>query len=150
LLYKSLNSTFDLVDFKPLYTPNFLNSDYCIPVVQQIKQRNINEKVAFYNVCFNHLLNEFQKVFEIAYFNNDNKTALEIIKKMSDEAFKMSEIKFVSEFFDRRNQNSISHTNDQDIGFWGVGQNEYNDYKLKVIDLIKRIYSDIPKLENVL
>ncbi len=142
LFYKAFNPDFELSSFKKIYEPIFLTQDVCIPLVQQIKQRIVNEKIGFFNVCFNHLLNEFKNIFEKAYFSGQQKTAIDIRDKMAENGFLTSEIKFVTEFFDRRNQNSISHTNEQEIGFWGVGQKEYETYKQKAELLIERIYNE--------
>ncbi|WP_395065671.1 hypothetical protein [Flavobacterium sp.] len=139
IIYKSLDKDYKLNKFEPIYSTNFLSQTNCIPLVQQIKQRVINEKIGFYNVCFNHLLNEFQNIFEMMFLDGKQKKALEITSEMSKNKFKVNDIKFISEFFDRRNQNSISHTNEQEIGFWGVGHNEYKKYKLKLEELIKEI-----------
>jgi hypothetical protein len=145
IFYKALDSSFSLVSFNRIYNPAFLSDAKCIPLVQQIKQRNINEKIGFYNVCFNHLLNEFQNLFEMAMFGGKQVTALEIRDKMAENGFKTTEIKFITEFFDRRNQNSISHTNEQEIGFWGVGQDEYESYKRNVEPIIEKIYIEMAK-----
>ncbi len=141
LLYKALRNDYCLIQFDKIYDFNFLSDSNCIPLVQQIKQRNINEKIGFYNVCFNHLLNEFQNLFEMIVLNGKKVTAKDIRDEMAKDGFLTSEIKFVTEFFDRRNQNSISHTNEQEIGFWGVGQEEYEKYKKKAEPIIRKVYN---------
>lgn len=141
LLFKALKNDYHLIEFDKIYDSEFLSQSNCIPLVQQIKQRNINEKIGFYNVCFNHLLNEFQNLFEMIILDGKQKTAKDIRDKMAEDGFTTSEIKFITEFFDRRNQNSISHTNEQEIGFWGVGQTEYEEYKLNVLPIIRKVYN---------
>lgn len=143
ILYKAINTDFVLIEFKGMYSPEFLSQDRCIPLMQQIKQRTLNEKIGFYNVCFNHLLNEFQNLFERAFFNGKHVKATQIRDRMALEKFKINEIKFISEFFDRRNQNSISHTNQQEIGFGGVSQKEYENYKHQLEPIMKKIYKHI-------
>lgn len=143
LLYKSMSPDYELINFNRIYSASFLSTEKCIPLVQQIKQRNINEKIGFFNVCFNHLLNEFQNLFELVMLKGEKVTALLIRDKMAEDGFLMSEIQFITEFFDRRNQNSISHTNEQEIGFWGVGQKEYEEYKSNVVPIIEKIYGKI-------
>jgi len=140
LLYKSLNPDYQLIKFEGVYEKEFLSESKSIPLVQQIKLRNINEKIGFYNVCFNHLLNEFQNLFEMVLLGGKQVTAKDIRDKMAEDEFLTSEIKFVTEFFDRRNQNSISHTNEQEIGFWGVGQIEYEEYKRNIFPVIRKVY----------
>jgi hypothetical protein len=90
-------------------------------------------------VCFNHLLNEFQSLFERAYFAGDSKTALAITRKMAEENYSIDEIQLISNFFERRNQNSISHTNENDIGVWGVNLTEYTEYKKSVIPILIKL-----------
>ncbi len=141
ILFKALKNEYSLITFDKIYDFNFLSDKKCIPLVQQIKQRNINEKLGFYNVCFNHLLNEFQNLFEMIMLNGTQVTAKDIRDEMAKDGFTTSEIKFVTEFFDRRNQNSISHTNEQEIGFWGVGQVEYEEYKKNVEPIIRKVYN---------
>lgn len=141
LLYKALRNEYCLIQFNKIYDFDFLSDSNCIPLVQQIKQRNINEKIGFYNVCFNHLLNEFQNLFEMIMLNCKKVTAKDIRDEMAKDGFTTTEIKFVTEFFDRRNQNSISHTNEQEIGFWGVGQEEYEKYKLNAEPIIRKVYN---------
>ena len=121
----------------------FLNKLENSSLLQQIKQRHLNEKLGFFNVAFNHLLNEFQNIVEAAYFNRRDKNALEIRDKLAEKGFKTKDILFVSDFFKRRNQNSISHTNHNELGFCGVSEKEYFIYKSKINPLIKTIYKQI-------
>jgi hypothetical protein len=143
LVSKMLNSKILLEEFKPIYRSSFLNKIENSSLLQQIKQRHLNEKLGFYNVAFNHLLNEFQNIAEAAYFDRNEKNAKDIRNKLTTEGFKTQEILFVSDFFKRRNQNSISHTNHNELGFWAVSKNEYLEYKCKIIPLIKKIIKKI-------
>ena len=138
-----LNHKVILEEFKPIYGVRFLNKIENSSLLQQIKQRHLNEKLGFYNVAFNHLLNEFQNVTEAAYFNRKEKNAKDIRDKLSQEGFKTDDILFVSDFFKRRNQNSISHTNHNELGFWAVSEKEYFEYKNKISPLIKFISKKI-------
>ncbi|MGR7812103.1 hypothetical protein [Lacinutrix undariae] len=139
LIINSLDSSNNLSAFSPVYNTSFLNLNDSIPLTQQIKLRRINELLLNYNVCFNHLLNEFQSLFERAYFSGESKKASDIRLKMSDEHFDGDEIHFISNFFERRNQNSISHTNENDIGVWGVNLDEYIEYKNNVLPILAKI-----------
>ncbi|MFD1552589.1 hypothetical protein DNU06_15535 [Putridiphycobacter roseus] len=143
LLNKMLNPNIILIDFKPMYGVRFLNKLENSSLLQQIKQRHLNEKLGFFNVAFNHLLNEFQNIVEAAYFNRKDKNALEIRDKLAQKGFKTNDVLFVSDFFKRRNQNSISHTNHNELGFWGVSEKEYFKYKKRIIPLIKIIFKKI-------
>lgn len=143
LVYKMLNTKILLNDFKPMYTNSFLNKIENSSLLQQIKQRHLNEKLGFFNVAFNHLLNEFQNIVEATYFERKDKTALEIRDKLTEKGFTTQDILFVSDFFKRRNQNSISHTNYNELGFWGVSEIEYYQYKSKITPLIKTIIKDL-------
>lgn len=62
---------------------------------------------------------------------------------MSDEGYKSTEIRFVNDFFERRNNNSISHTNDNIVGVWGVGPEEYHEYKYRGLPLLASMYNKI-------
>ena len=141
LIFKALNNEYKLFEFDRIYDSDFLSKKSSVPLVQQIKQRNINEKLGNFNVSFNHLLNEFQSLFEMLFLNGKQVSALEIRNKMTEKGFTTSEIKFITEFFDRRNQNSISHTNELEIGFWSVEQSEYENFKSKLIPIIRKIYN---------
>jgi cellobiose-specific phosphotransferase system component IIB len=139
LIINSLDSNHSLSTFNPVYNPSFLNLNDSIPLTQQIKLRKLNELLLNYNVCFNHLLNEFQSLFERAYFAGDSKTALAITRKMAEENYSIDEIQLISNFFERRNQNSISHTNENDIGVWGVNLTEYTEYKKSVLPILTKL-----------
>ncbi len=139
LIIHSLDSNHKLSSFNPVYNTSFLNSNDSIPLTQQIKLRKLNELLLNYNVCFNHLLNEFQSLFERAYFSGVSKTALAITRKMAEENYTVDEIQLISNFFERRNQNSISHTNENDIGVWGVNSIEYIEYKSNVLPILTKI-----------
>jgi hypothetical protein len=86
-----------------------------------------------YNVAFNHLLNEFDTLFSIKYFNenNNNRTRLEVTQRMIEEKYFHDEIMFVADFYDRRNNNSISHASKKEYGYWSVSKDEYLEYEKK-------------------
>lgn len=140
ILFKSIDDSLSLNNFRPIYNPAFLLNDNCIALIQQIKQRVVGEKLGFYNVCFNHFLNEFQYFFEIKHMDSTEANSLEIKTKMTQLGFKVGEINFINHFFERRNQNSISHTNKPDIGFWGVSKQEYLHYNENLLPIIEKIF----------
>lgn len=130
--------------FDGIYSCDFLNLEKCTAITQQIKLRRINERMKNYNVCFNHLLNEFQKLFVQTYFSNEpdkDITANDIKQEMSKQFFEPDEIDIISDFFERRNQNSISHANDSDIGFWPVTESEYHKIKSDSKPIMRRVYN---------
>lgn len=139
LIINSLDSKHSLSTFNPVYNASFLNSNDSISLTQQIKLRKLNELLFNYNVCFNHLLNEFQSLFERAYFSGESKTALVITRKMAEKNYSVDEIQLISNFFERRNQNSISHTNENNIGVWGVNQMEYFEYKKNLLPILIKL-----------
>jgi hypothetical protein len=140
ILFKSIDDSLSLQNFTPIYDTTFLLNDNCVALIQQVKQRVVGEKLGFYNVCFNHFLNEFQYFFEIKHMNSTEANSLEIKTKMTELGFKVGEINFVNHFFERRNQNSISHTNKPDIGFWGVSKHEYLHYNENLLPIIEKIF----------
>ncbi len=148
LLLTALIPERGLVLHEKIYSAEYLNMDNSIAIMQQIKLRRVSERTSNFNVCFNHLLNEFQNLFEQVYFNSVQHTAKDITKKMSEEGYKSTEVRFVSDFFERRNNNSISHTNDNIIGLWGVTPEEYLKYKYKVLPLLASIYNKIPQVTS--
>lgn len=139
LIINSLDSNHFLSTFNPVYNANFLNLNDSIALTQQIKLRKLNELLLNYNVSFNHLLNEFQSLFERTYFSGQSKTALAITSKMATENYKIDEIQLISNFFERRNQNSISHTNQSEIGVWGVNSVEYTEYKNNISPILSKL-----------
>jgi hypothetical protein len=143
ILLKLFDNTLELIDFNPIYSVSLLNQDENTSLMQQIKQRHLNEKLDFFNAGFNHMLNEFQNIVEAVYFNKKKVDALAIRDKLIEKKHKVCEILFVSDFFKRRNQNSISHSNDPELGFWGVSEVEYKEYKEKIIPMIKYLITMI-------
>ena len=139
----------DFLQVSNIYKEKFLNKEETTSFMQQVKQRVYNERIGHYNVAFNHLLNEFQNLVEAAYFNRKKQEALDIRNKLTKEKFKVSDILIVSDFFKRRNQNSISHTNDTELGFWGVDAKEYYKYKSKIEPLMQQILENIEKKEAI-
>lgn len=129
------------VNFNPIYDASFLNDEYSVSLMQQIKLRRLSEGVGNYSVSLNHFINEFQNLFGIRYFNRENKTALEISQEMSSRTFDPDHIALISDFFKRRNENSVSHPNMIEIGLWSVHKTEYYDtYKEPVYRIIELIY----------
>ena len=143
LIINSLDSSYNLAVFNPVYNTSFLNLDDSISLTQQIKLRKLNEILLNFNVCFNHLLNEFQSLFERAYFSGESKTALAITRKMAEKNYSVDEIQLISNFFERRNQNSISHTNENDIGVWGVNSVEYAEYRNNVLPILIKLNTSL-------
>jgi hypothetical protein len=81
LILNSLIPNHIKIEFTKIYNTGFLNLDTSISLAQQIKLRRLNEIGHNYSVCFNHLLNEFQNLFELTYFDSTQQTAKEITKK---------------------------------------------------------------------
>ena len=150
LVLKMLDKSVDLTDFHPIYDVEMLNAVANTSLMQQIKQRHLNERLDYFNVAFNHLLNEFQNLVEATFFNREKKDALEIRDKLIQEKFKVREILFVSDFFKRRNQNSISHSNDPELGFWGVAETEYHQYKDKIEPIMRQLLDKIYQKQNLI
>lgn len=140
LALKMIDFDVNIVDFEPIYGISILNKE--ISLMQQIKQRVINEKLGYFNVAFNHLLNEFQKLVEITYFEGNETNADSIWKKLSEKKFEVKEILKVYDFFKRRNQNSISHYNYSELGFWAVSETEYYEYKTDITRVIIKVLNE--------
>jgi len=128
-----------LTEFRTIYSSNFLRKAKNTSLMQQIKQRHLCERLGLYNVAFNHLLNEFQNLTESVFFDGKTQDSIKIRNKLKEQKFKTSEILFICDFFKRRNQNSISHSNYTELGFWAVSEKEYYDYKDKVLKIIEKI-----------
>jgi hypothetical protein len=150
LVLKMLDKSIHLIDFKPVDNIEMLNLLANTSLMQQIKQRHLNERLDYFNVAFNHLLNEFQNLVEAAFFNREKKDALEIRDKLTEEKFKVRDILLVSDFFKRRNQNSISHSNDPELGFWGVAETEYHEYKYKIEPIMQQLLVTIYQKQNLI
>lgn len=150
LISKMFDKSVNLTEFEPIYTIEMINSTANTSLMQQIKQRHLNERLDYFNVAFNHLLNEFQNLVETAFFNGEKKNALDIRDKLIEEKFNVEEILFVSDFFKRRNQNSISHSNDPELGFWGVAEKEYYQYKCKIEPIMQQLLDRINQKQNLI
>jgi len=138
LLIKMLDSTFEPEKQDLILDSKFLNSEVATALTQQIKLRRIGETLNHYNVSFNHLLNEFQSLFEIIYCNSQNKKANEITQIMATVGYSPEQVRLVSDFFERRNNNSISHSNSTNIGYWGVSYSEYSQFKNETKNILKK------------
>lgn len=139
LLNKFVNLSTKEIDFERIYEIPFLKSETASSLTQQIKLKQVSERLNNFNLSFNHLLNEFQNMFEISYFNSINKTCKDIIQIMKDEGYSTSEIRLINNFFERRNNNSISHTNSLSIGLWRVDKEEYFKYKEETKKVLKKV-----------
>jgi hypothetical protein len=92
-------------------------------------------------VSLNHIINEFQNLFGVKYFKQENRNALEITNKMNEKNYTPEQIAAVDDIFKRRNENSVSHANIPEIGLWSVHCDEYYKYKMSVFEIMSLVFN---------
>jgi len=111
-----------------------------ISLIEQVRQRNYAEINSNYSIALNHLLNELQLIcFLLEKPNNveikkyDSNKVISFLTRKGVDSLLSNDI---SNLFDRRNNNPISHPGN-DIRFAKlVDKNEYDNYKTKVNNTI--------------
>ncbi|NOZ45164.1 MAG: hypothetical protein GXO79_00110 [Chlorobi bacterium] len=112
-------------------------------LIQQIKKSILAEKSNNYNLAFNHILNAFHFYCYIRdnkfknkmkYYNRENVKDFLQSKKIS-----LSDNRFVISFFDRRNNNTISHPGDENFENWVVTRKEFLKYKNRMNKILRRL-----------
>jgi len=101
-----------------------------VSFIEQIRQRIYYERQGHYSISLNHLLNEVQLACCILE-GKDIKTYKEpdvdlfLTTKSLDNSTKTK----ISNLFNRRNNNPVSHPGSDSRVAWSVDKNEYYDYK---------------------
>ena len=109
-------------------------------IIKQMELRVLNEMRADYSVALNHLVNEFQS---ICYSLNEkdsrkfNANSVEdFLKSVSIEHSICIKIR---NMFDRRNNNLVSHSGDENVQGTAVTRAEYTTYKEAVSMCLSRL-----------
>jgi len=111
-----------------------------VSFIEQIRQRVYSERQSHYSVSLNHLLNEIQLACCILD-GKDIKTYKEpevdafLTSKGLDNPTKTK----ISNLFNRRNNNPVSHSGSDSRVAWAVEKTEYLDYKKHVAKTMKII-----------
>ena len=111
-----------------------------VSFIEQIRQRIYSERQGHYSISLNHLLNEVQLACCILE-GKDIKTYKEtdvdlfLTTKSLDNSTKTK----ISNLFNRRNNNPVSHPGSDSRVAWSVDKNEYYDYKLYVAKTMELI-----------
>lgn len=98
-------------------------------IVEQIRLRVFNERIGFYSVALNHLLNEVHAICLLFDSNKKNKyEADDAIKYLASKWVPHETCIDIRNLFDRRNRNTVSHPGSRENIAWGVTKDEYLKY----------------------
>ena len=100
-------------------------------VIEQIRHRVFNERIASYSVALNHLLNELHGIcYQIDGNGNKSKEydANQVVQFLQAQGISHNICIGVRRLFDRRNTNQVSHPGSANFLAWSVSQSEYWQY----------------------
>jgi AbiA family abortive infection protein len=111
-----------------------------ISFIEQIRQRVYAERQGHYSISLNHLLNEVHLACCILE-GKDIKTYKEhdVNRFLSLKGCDNSTTAKISNLFDRRNNNPVSHPGSDSRVAWAVEKTEYNNYKTYVAKTLETI-----------
>ena len=129
------NTGYYQVEFK-----NILPLTKEVSFIEQIRQRVYNEKQLQYSVALNHLLNEIQLACCILEEKDIKKyKEPELARFLAAKGLDNETRTKISNLFDRRNNNPVSHPGSDSKVAWAVEESEYYDYKESVSNTIESI-----------
>ncbi|WP_373530379.1 AbiA family abortive infection protein [Nostoc sp.] len=101
-------------------------------IVEQIRLRVFNERIGFYSVALNHLLNEVHAIcllFDPIDPTKKNKYEVDdAVKYLASKWVPHGTCIDICNLFDRRNRNTVSHPGSRENIAWGVTKDEYFKY----------------------
>lgn len=111
-----------------------------VSFIEQIRQRIYSERQGHYSIALNHLLNEIQLaccILEGKDIKTYSEPAVEtfLTSKGVDNPTKTK----ISNLFNRRNNNPVSHPGSDSRVAWAVDNTEYIGYKNNVAETIEKI-----------
>jgi len=111
-----------------------------VSFIEQIRQRIYSERQGHYSIALNHLLNEIQLaccIIEGKDIKTFSEPAVEtfLTSKGVDNPTKTK----ISNLFNRRNNNPVSHPGSDSRVAWAVDKTEYNEYKTNVAKTFEAI-----------
>lgn len=111
-----------------------------VSFIEQIRQRVYTERQGHYSVALNHLLNEVQLACCVME-GKDIKTYKEPDVKvyLTTKGLDNTTRTNISNLFDRRNNNPVSHPGSDSRVAWAVEKTEYLDYKAYVAKTLETI-----------
>ncbi|NLA23665.1 MAG: AbiA family abortive infection protein, partial [Bacteroidales bacterium] len=113
-----------------------------VSFIEQIRQRIYFERQSHYSVSLNHLLNEIQLACSILD-GKDIKTYKEpeVAVFLTSKGLNNPTKTKISNLFNRRNNNPVSHSGSDSRVAWAVEKTEYFDYKNHVKKTMETIVS---------
>jgi hypothetical protein len=111
-----------------------------VSFIEQIRQRVYTERQGYYSISLNHLLNEIHLAC-CMLDGKDIKTYKEpdVSKCLIAKGCNNSTRNKISNLFNRRNNNPISHPGSDSRVAWTVEEKEYIDYKTHVANSLEKI-----------
>jgi AbiA family abortive infection protein len=109
-------------------------------IIKQMELRILNEIRGDYSVALNHLVNEFQSIcFSLDTRKIKNYTANKVEEFLKAKRVNHSICIKIRNMFDRRNNNLVSHSGDENVQGSAVTKEEYESYKSAVSNCLKHI-----------
>ncbi|WP_176528130.1 AbiA family abortive infection protein [Bacillus cereus] len=138
-LYETININYKRPGYFNLsikYVYKLLNNNPSI--IKQMELRVLNEMRADYSVALNHLVNEFQSIlFTLDGRGVKNYNATSVEEFLKAQYVDHSICIKIRNMFDRRNNNLVSHSGDENIQGTAVTKEEYTIYKDAVSSCLK-------------
>lgn len=112
-----------------------------VSYVEQVRQRVFTERRKQYSIALNHLLNEIQLLCctlegkDIKTYKEPDVEALLTTKGVANSTKTK-----ISNLFNRRNNNPVSHPGSDSRVAWSVEEKEYNEYKKNVAKAIEKLF----------
>lgn len=125
-----------------IYEESIMNLASNHHVIEQARQRVINERLGHYSVALNHLLNEVHAIvfsLDKAYDNFNVYKREDVVNYLDKCGLPFSIYNSIRKLFDRRNANPISHPGHDDGVAWSVSPSEYWEYHDKVKNCLNKI-----------
>jgi len=116
--------------------------------IEQIQHRAISEKTTNYSVALSHLLNEIHSLcYETDKNKNENNAYKEtdVVSYLQQIGIPLLQIAKISNLFDRRNSNLVSHPTTQKNTASSVTKEQYEHYKKYVGICIKKVLESLPE-----
>jgi len=115
--------------------------------IEQIQHRSISEKIGSYSVALSHLLNE---IHSLCYETDNKKEKGEyrepgVVNYLQKIGVPILQVAKISNLFERRNINLVSHPTIHESIASSVTKDEYEHYKKYVGLCIKKILESLPE-----
>ena len=142
--YENMKDIIDLLDnpIIPFESPGYYNllktkihNILDMPfVIEQIRYRVFNERIKYYSVALNHLVNEIHGIcFGLEKPSKPKDyDSNKVIEFICSRGVPLENCISIRNLFDRRNINQVSHPGSEENITWSVTAHEYNEFRKEV------------------